>query len=174
MPSKMASPYASSWHDRILTMLQRLIGRSKASSAGVYERGSKVLVFPSNKATTGLHIDGVPVFVLPSAASDEELGKAVVEALGKSKSGLPHPDPNDRTLPPVCEAVGVKSWSSFARGALYCSLRAASGKLSIDPTRREGSSFFFMPDPDLAVVIPFPAAPSDLGSAVRLALSRCK
>lgn len=143
------------------------------SNAAVHERGGKYFVFPLDKTSAGVYLYGKPVRVLLTDTSDEKIGDAVVEALGSSKIGISHPVDPDRVPPlPLYEAAGVKSWSTFARGALYCDLQASSGFLKIVPSRKDKGSF--LPLPEDAVTTAYPAAPHELGAAIRLALSRCE
>lgn len=153
--------------------MQKSSQRDITSDAAVHERGGKYYLCPLNKTTAGVYLYGAPVLVLPSDTGSEELGDTVIEALGSSRIGIPHPaNPDSMPRLPLCEAAGVKSWSSFARGALYCKIRSASSLLDVVPSRREGGSFLHLPDQ--AVRIALPASSGEIGEAVRLALSRCE
>lgn len=151
-------------------------GEKTRRSAGIYSRSDQLLVYPYFKTTAGLSLAGEPVIVLGKSASDADLGTAVTESLQQHKTGLPHPGPSDfADLPqPILKAAKVKSWSTFSKGALSCSISEDTVELAVTPMRKgpTKSSFLFMPERE--VVLPLPATTAQIGAAVREALARCE
>ena len=119
---------------------------------------------------------GEPVVTLPQTVSNDELGGAVAKTLRGYKAGVPHPnlDELNKLTDPVLDASRLKSWSTFSRGALFCSISEEATTMRITPSRRTGSrgGCFFLPERE--VVLGLPATPEQLGVAVREALSRCE
>ena len=68
-----------------------------------------------------------PCIKLPvSTSTTIELGEAALESLAQSGAIVPHPADLDALPPgPVLASAGVKSWSTFSRGATCLGLTLA-------------------------------------------------
>src|SRR5262245_33108896 len=90
------------------------------ATATIYERNGMLLVYPSSQTTTGLWMTDTPSIKMPSKASPEEIGKAVLSALDGSRIGVEHPKSREsfaRHTEALLQDAGVKSWSTFVRSA---------------------------------------------------------
>lgn len=136
-------------------------------------------------------------YLLSVDVSDVSLGEAVQSALAASRFVLAerregvwiHPEATfDRRLydPMLTEQRYVewtkrlmskfdyKSKRELFKGMKNCSIKSTAGVLTISPTIRERmEGWAGMPD-DEDVVAPTGSSPLEVGSAVRLALSRCR
>jgi len=150
--------------------------RKERRSAGIYLRSGKFFVYPYYRTTAGVLIASGPVTVLPDTAEAGELGRAILLSLQEYKNNLPHPQPSELdSLPePILETAGVKSWSTFSKGALACLISSSQTELTFKPSRREGSRGAYLDSPELAIDLTLPTTPEKAGIAAREALSRCE
>lgn len=144
-------------------------------SAGVYACGGQLLIHPYRQTTAGVLITGTPVTMLQDAVSDEELGSAVSAALRMFKFNVPHPSPADidRMPDPILEAMRAKRWATLSKRALYCSVVEEDSALTVTPSRKTHPPGAYLSIPDRDVILTLPAVSSQIGAAVREALSRC-
>lgn len=152
-----------------------LSARGVRRSAGVFRRGEKILVHPVFRAETGLSLTGSPVISLPSSATDDELGDAVIEALSHNRANVKLPasvEEESALLAPLLSAAGVKSWSTFSKGAFSVWVEH-DAELSIIATRRTSSTGAYV-GRGSEVRVRLPASASEIGSAVRQALALCE
>lgn len=136
-------------------------------------------------------------YLLSVDVSEESLGEAVQSALAASRFVLAerregvwiHPEATfDRPLyDPVLTEQRYVEWTKrlmrkfdykskrdLFRGMTNCNIKSSSGVLTISPTIRERmEGWAGMPD-DENVVAATGSSPLEVGSAVRLALSRCR
>lgn len=119
---------------------------------------------------------GKPVTVLSSTVEAGELGHAILRCLQEYKENLPHPHPSEfNNLPqPILEASGVKSWSTFSKGALACLISSSQTELTITPSHRAGARGAYLHDADHIIALTLPVTPEQVGIAAREALSHCQ
>lgn len=143
-------------------------------SAAVYKRRQCLIVSPISRTITGVGIGTPPFEVLSEEVSLGVLGDAIARALESARSGLPHPGPNEWSIiaKPLYEAAGVKSWSAFVKGAIYCTVAKTGGCFVIEPSQNKGARGGFQPIiGQSSLTIPLESSVEDIGLAVREALS---
>lgn len=151
-----------------------IFGKPQRRSAGIYRRGGKLFIYPYNKTTTGLSIGGEPVSVMEQTATDEEVGGAILRALSRHRTDLPHPASFEGMPEPLLDAAGVKTWAIFSKGALSCLISEDKSEIIVTPSRRAKAKGAYLHAPDLEVKLALPASDEQIGTAVREALSRCE
>lgn len=75
---------------------------------------------------------------------------------------------------PVLEAAGAKSWVTFSKGALYCSISEEKKEMVLTPMRTTRPPGAFEPVPEREVNLMLPATAAQIGAGVREALTRCE
>jgi hypothetical protein len=139
-------------------------------SAEIYKRGTKMIVHPTSYTIYGLGISAPPIEVFDASISPADLGLAVVEALGASRSEVPHPTDFPALARPFYDAAGVKSWSAFVKGSLSCTVDLDGSSLHINPWKNEGARKGFTPLPQQRLTLPASSPVEMLGQAVLDAL----
>jgi hypothetical protein len=121
-------------------------------------------------------ISDEPVVAISEDAPALELGTTILEALAKSREGLPSRDPRDETLDDaVMHAAGTSTWKEFVAGARMVLVEASERSIHLyssrQPKRSEkGAGFLFLPMP----LESEGAKPAAVGARAREALSRCE
>lgn len=145
-------------------------------SISVYQR-KKFLYFCAPVYTEqGVGMLTGPCIKLPvSSSTTSDLGEAALESLAQSGAIAPHPTDTDALPPsPVLAAAGVKSWSTFSRGATCLGLTLLDSELRLVPTRREQGMNFMPLDDDQELHLPLNPAAAQLGEAIQQGLARCR
>ncbi len=140
--------------------------------ATIYLRHGDILVHSSSRTTAGVWILSEPCTRLDSDCSNEALGNAVRAALQGSRSDVPHPAVWTGLVQPLLKLAKVKSWETFAKGALSASVEEEAGRISLIPSRNLGAKEGFTHDVDAALVVPDTASAEALGEGARIALAR--
>jgi hypothetical protein len=110
-----------------------------------YLRNSVVYVPTVVKLQTGAYVDVEPVAVT-SVADTVGLRRAFLDAIARKNAIVP-PPPKDKWPPPVLlKYAGVKTWSSFARGASIWSIEDRDGNFQIIGYRDHPDGYW-APDP---------------------------
>jgi hypothetical protein len=122
--------------------------------AAAYRREDQVLIHPESRTVTGLRQGNEPFITLPNDAETEVLGKAITEALGASRSGMPTLTDMSELVKPLLEAFHVKNWSSFLNGTVCVSVRADGDQVYFMPTRNRGAREGFRHLPGLEFPVP--------------------
>lgn len=122
-----------------------------------------------------MRLDG-SLIKLPADADNGVLGELLIEALAKSRSGVPYPkDPN--AGPDPFKEAGFKSWNDFAKEAMSCGVECDGQNITFVPERRirEGRSISFAATKvQHKFSIPFRSSPDEIGAAARKALALCE
>jgi len=142
--------------------------------AAVYKRKDCLYMRSKSCSSVGIIIEtGYPI-VEPHDAPPEYLGKDILKLLQQSEWNIPHPaDPNS-VAKPLLEAAGVKSWSTFQRGVLYCGVISDESVLKFRPYENKGRGGFVpMPD-DKIIDIPSTSSAQEIGEALLQAISMSK
>ena len=116
---------------------------SRRQCADLVFRRSHFYVAAWNKTKIGLWKRAEVIERVPDTVTDEELGKTIIVALDASVQGVEDVSWDQaKVLPdPLLQCAGVKSWSTFMKGALSCDIERIGSKLRFDPLRNTGGSF---------------------------------
>lgn len=117
---------------------------SETRYASAYCRKNKILVHSDSLTKDGFTIASKPYFILPIKTSDEELGKAIIEALLNSKYNVPTPDSSDfnKIRQDRLKAIGVKTEKELMEEAKYLAISSIKDKINILPTQNSGKDGF--------------------------------
>jgi hypothetical protein len=127
--------------------------------------------------------DGYVIYLAPDA-SDEALGRALLETLARSRFIFP-PDPEfseaERYLrcyhnwqKDFMQRYGYKTKREAYKNMDWCEAERSEGKISIQPHQRDKPEYFRDLPPEKTVVIPATDDTVAVGGALRLALDRCE
>jgi hypothetical protein len=140
-------------------------------SAVAYRRKRK-WYFHSEIKTT----DGVWVATHPFLSSEQEsldVGDRAKQALAKSTEGVSHPIDWSGLFTPMLDLAGVKSWSSFSRGAELVGIEMEGNSIKLIPHRNLGPNEGFEPIVGDAIHLPSDASCEDIGNAIIALATRC-
>ena len=85
----------------------------------VYRRRGKLLIAADSRTVDGAWITFPPYRQLDADASPADVGRALAESIQLSRWDVPHPHRSDRSrLQALLDAAGVRSYSTFMKGAL--------------------------------------------------------
>lgn len=128
--------------------------------------------------------EGCVVYLTPSTA-DDALGRAMLEALDKSRFIWPPDEPEffkwQRYV--LCyrnwqkdfmRRYGYKTKREAYKNLDWCRAERSEGKISIQPHKRDKPQYFVDLPPDKTVIVPETRDTAVLGAALRLALDRCE
>jgi hypothetical protein len=130
-----------------------------------------------------LEDDGYVIYLEPDA-SNEALGRALLETLARSRFIFP-PDPAfseaERYLrcyhdwqKDFMQRYGYKTIRNAYKYMDWCEAARSEGKISIKPHRRDKPEYFRSLPPEKTVVIPATDDAETVGAALRLALDHCE
>jgi hypothetical protein len=134
--------------------------------ATVYLRKARFFVHASSRTTAGVWVLAEPCLSLDESCDNQQLGEAIRDALGGSRSGVPHPRSWTGLVDPLLKQAGVKSWSTFSRTALCVEVEEEEGTVSAIPTMDLGIDAGFEAVPSRSISVDASAA-SEIGSSVR-------
>ena len=128
--------------------------------------------------------DGYVIY-LPPDASDAALGRALLEALDRSRFIWPPDEPeffkaerymrcHENWLKDVMRRYAYKTKGDAYRTMDWCRAKRSEGGISIEPHRRDKPGYWRDLPANKTVVIPETQDVEALGGALRLALDRCK
>jgi hypothetical protein len=143
-------------------------------SAAVFSRNGVLYFHSQSRTTAGVWIATSPFLRIEPDGSPARKGEAAVEALRASQDGVPHPTNWNGLLTPLLELAGVKSWSTFMKGAKSLGLEVEGDGLKMVPTRNLGPKEGFEAVPEQTVEIPFSSSPDQVGMALDEAMARCQ
>jgi hypothetical protein len=125
------------------------------------------------------------VIYLAPDATDEKLGRALLECLDKSRFIWPPDEPQffdaDRIMRCyrnqqkdfMCR-YGCKTKRDAYKNMDWCRAKRSEGKISVQPHKRDKPEYWRDLPPDSNVVIPATTDAAAAGAALRLALDRCE
>ncbi|MEN2743858.1 hypothetical protein [Sinomonas halotolerans] len=146
---------------------------SPISVAAADLRGDRLVVYSSSQTRDGFWITNGEFELLAPASSDQELGAAVLRMLDASRSQVRTPNLRGPSpFSPVLEALGLRSWSAYARGLLHVHIEREGRSVKVAPSRNGGSREGLVGIVEDTVLLSDPSAES-LGSAVRAAFADC-
>lgn len=128
--------------------------------------------------------DGYTIYLSPDS-TDESLGQAVLECLGRSRYVWPADEPGfdewQRYIPlykawqkDFMRRYGYKTKREAYRNLDWCRVHRSRGRISLQPHKRDKPEYFRdLPD-ESTVVIPETMDAVVVGGALRQALARCE
>jgi hypothetical protein len=117
-----------------------------------YLKNGVVYVPTVVKMQTGVYSDVEPVAVVP-VANTEGLRHSLLDAIARENVVVPNP-PKDNWPPPVLlKYAGVKTWSTFARGASVWSIKETGGNYQIVGYRNHPDGYWAQ-DPEQKTSFP--------------------
>lgn len=145
-----------------------------AKRAGIYARRGFLYVRTKLLTEDGLWLEDGPCRKLAEDSRADEIGDAVLEALARSGTIIPHPTEwkNVDEDNPILQASSIKRWSTFRKGARTLGIGLEAGELTLSPTRNEREDGFVYLDSELR--LPATASSAEIGETVNEALSLCK
>jgi hypothetical protein len=125
------------------------------------------------------------VIYLPPDTSDVALGRALLEALDRSRFIWPPDEPEffnaERYMrcyrnwqKDFMRRYGYKSKREAYKNMNWCRAERSEGKISIKPHKRDKPEYWDDLPPEMTVVISATTDPAVAGAALRLALDRCE
>jgi hypothetical protein len=135
--------------------------------ADVYRGRRGWLVVPKLQTTAGVWLTSEEIATLPVRADAEELGLSVQQALKKSRSGVPHPTPEEwpAITARVPRAAGSRSWADFLRGTASISVTGDASAVLLVRMEQTGRSAM-REDPAGSQVLKAEVGPRRLGEAI--------
>lgn len=108
------------------------------SDAQIYLRDGRLFIFASSCSTSGFLFASGALQTLDANKDSKLIGHAVLAALAESHSDMPAPKDPKSITKPLLKASGVKSWTSFAKGAKYISVSCDDDGWHFTPTQNLG------------------------------------
>jgi hypothetical protein len=137
----------------------------------VYFRGDTVFVNSLAKtASFGFLMRSGPTFKVGRGEPPGAWGEAVLKALSSYREGAADPEPPGAVSPEFLTYLGVKSWNTFARGALHLGVEFDGREVSLTPSARNRGAFEYLPAEQ---AVKSPPEPQAVGAAMLAALERC-
>jgi hypothetical protein len=121
--------------------------------ATVYLRRGRIFVHASSRTTEGVWISSEPYETLAITCSDEELGAIAKVALENSRGGVPHPRDWKTLLEKFLQQAGVKSWSTFVKGATCADIKDNGEHITVTPMKNLGPKEGFLAEESKKVIV---------------------
>jgi hypothetical protein len=129
--------------------------------------------------------DVLQVTYLPPDATDDAMGRALLEMLGRSRFFWPDDEPGfykwqryvrcyRNWRRDFMERHGYKTKRDAFGNLDWCRVTRSQGTISIKPHKRDRPEYFRDFPPEKTVVIPATDDAAAVGAALRLALDRCE
>lgn len=140
----------------------------------VHERHERFVVAPFAATVHNVLIIQQPLAIISADADDADLGLAVLDALSRWRTEIPHPEFGtwDRHLRPFLEAFAIRSWSEFSRGGRIVGVEHEESSLNLVPQKRESHEGYARLE-ERTIRLPPDASPETIGRGVRGALALC-
>lgn len=108
---------------------------TRRKAAAAYRRRGKIIVGRVDVTRDGIPFGPVDPVVLSGDAEGATLGRAVLDAIGRARSGV---EPLSQAewghgLRHLLDAAGVSSWRTFVRGARSVDIWSTPGRVELDP-----------------------------------------
>ncbi|WP_329110171.1 hypothetical protein OG792_14825 [Micromonospora sp. NBC_01699] len=136
-------------------------------------RRGRYVAHSSSLTTDGMWVANGVFDLLDEPADDRELGAAVRRMLDASHAGVPAPDLRGGPSPfaPVLDALGLRSFATYAKGTRHVDIEGDADKVLVSPTRNGGPREGFVGLGEHAVRLTDPDD-DELGRTLRAALDR--
>ncbi len=135
-------------------------------AAVAYQKGDALFLHASSQTTSGLWIASPPFIKAGMNDTPSFLGSALLEVLGGSLTGLPHPTHWNAVIKPLLDLATVKTWQSFARKAKSADILIDEHEreIRITPSRNLGTAEGFEAITDESICLPNPSSNEVLGT----------
>jgi hypothetical protein len=135
-------------------------------AAVAYQKGDALFLHASSQTTSGLWIASPPFIKAGMNDTPSFLGSALLEALGGSLTGLPHPTHWNAVIKPLLDLATVTTWQSFARKAKSADIMIDEHEreIRIIPSRNLGTADGFEAITDESICLPNPSSNEALGT----------
>lgn len=136
-------------------------------------RRGRYVAHSSSLTVDGMWIANGTFVLLDEPTDDRELGAAVRRMLDASHTGIPTPDLRGGPSPfaPVLDALGLRSWATYARGTRHVDIERDTDVVLVSPTRNGGAREGFVGLTEHTVRLTTPGD-EELGAVLRAALDR--
>jgi hypothetical protein len=107
----------------------------------VYLLAGDYIIIPASETSAGMWIAEAPVLRVAGSSTSAALGEAVLEALQRSQTGVPHPTDwpaANREMKTALNAVKVSSFMRLHRQASSVAVDADEGVVTLTPLRNGG------------------------------------
>jgi hypothetical protein len=153
--------------------------------AAIYQSEKFISVEPLSGYRRHLREDaGYRIYLEPSA-TEEALGRTLLEVLNRSRFIDPRKErgffkadrimkADDHWHQDFMTRFGYKTKSQAYKNMSYCLAKRCEGKISIEPHRRDKPQYWWDLPADRTVVIPAKVDAAVAGAALKLALSHCE
>ena len=141
----------------------------------IYYRTNMLYFRSCSQTTTGLWLENDSTISLDTANGKRDTGNTVLNALGQSAHGIPHPtswDADDNSL--FWKLAGAKSWASFVKGASCVSVELDNGKMTVSPYINKGAKEGFTPILGKEIYLHGNLSADEIGAAVYRAFAFCE
>ncbi len=109
------------------------------TSCEVYKRGENYFICTQSKTTLNLWVTSGPFFKADISDPPEEIGSRVFEALAASKWKIDVDAFGTDWTAGLLEFAGIKSWSTFLRGAETCGVEDRDSVITVILFKRDGA-----------------------------------
>lgn len=142
--------------------------------AGIYARRGYLYIRAKLQTDVGIWLERGPCSRLASGSPVDEIGTAVLNALSRSGTIIPHPTEwKSYDLDnPILQEAGIKRWSTFRKKAFCVAVGVEQGEMIVSSTTNEGSEGFAYLDND--ILLPATSTVAEVGEAINSALKRCQ
>ncbi|MFI9639122.1 hypothetical protein ACIG87_03505 [Micromonospora sp. NPDC051925] len=136
-------------------------------------RRGRYVAHSSSLTGDGMWIANGAFVLLDGPVDDRELGAAVRRMLDASRTGVPTPDlrGGPSAFAPVLDALGLRSFASYAKGTRHVDVEGDADAVLVSPTRNGGAREGFVGLTAHTVRLTDPGD-EELGEALRAALDR--
>lgn len=140
--------------------------------AVLYKRRGKLIIGAQGRTTAGVLIGVEPPLSIDETVDPSSLGRTLRDALNRSRSPVPHPQPEE--WPAITDvflrSAGVKSWSTFVRGSLLTTVESDGSAIVFQPHENRGARDAFQPMGLPSIRLDAGASDEELGIAAARAL----
>jgi CDI immunity protein len=153
--------------------------------ASIHRTGRFISIQPLSGYRRALREDDGYVIYLPPDASDDVLGRALLEALDRSRFIWPDDEPEffewERYMrcyrnwqKDFMHRYGYKTKRDAYKSMDWCEAKRSAGTISIEPHKHDKPEYFSDLPADKTVILPETRDAATAGAALKLALDRCE
>jgi hypothetical protein len=142
--------------------------------ATTYKRKGKIFFHSSSKTTAGVWIATGPFLSIEDSEQSSKKGNYIKEVLKSSEEGITHPNSWENLFEPILNLAGVKSWSTFAKSAISCSIELENDELQFIPNRNLGPREGYEPIHERTLIVSFDTSIEKIGYMLDRAFEACE